>query len=44
MDIEAISNKVTEHLLTVGQSGLKFLFEAIVALFILVIGLYYPGW
>lgn len=40
MDIEAISNKVTEHLLTVGQSGLKFLFEAIVALFILVIGLY----
>lgn len=40
MDIEAISNKVTEHLLTVGQSGLKFLFEAIVALFILVMGLY----
>lgn len=40
MDIEAISNKVTEHLLTVGQSGLKFLFEAMVALFILVIGLY----
>lgn len=40
MDIEAISNKATEHLLTVGQSGLKFLFEAIVALFILVIGLY----
>ena len=40
MDIEAISNKVTEHLLTVGQIGLKFLFEAIVALFILVIGLY----
>ena len=40
MDIEAISNKVTEHLLTVGQSGLNFLFEAIVALFILVIGLY----
>ena len=40
MDIEAISNKVTEHLLTVCQSGLKFLFEAIVALFILVIGLY----
>ena len=40
MDIEAISNKVTEHLLTVGQSGLKFLFEAIMALFILVIGLY----
>ncbi len=40
MDIEAISNKVMEHLLTVGQSGLKFLFEAIVALFILVIGLY----
>lgn len=40
MDIEAISNKVTEHLLTVGQSGLKFLFEVIVALFILVIGLY----
>ena len=40
MNIEAISNKVTEHLLTVGQSGLKFLFEAIVALFILVIGLY----
>ncbi|MCI7044004.1 MAG: hypothetical protein MR993_03395 [Spirochaetes bacterium] len=40
MDIEAISNKVTEHLLTVGQSGLKFLFEAIVALFILVLGLY----
>lgn len=40
MDIEAISNKVMEHLLTVGQSGLKFLFEAMVALFILVIGLY----
>lgn len=40
MNLEDISNKVTEHLLTVGQSGLKFLFEAIVALFILVIGLY----
>lgn len=40
MDIEAISANVTEHLVLLGQSGLKFLFEVIVALFILIIGLY----
>ena len=40
MDIEAISNNITEHLTVIGQTGLKFLFEVVVALFILVIGLY----
>ena len=40
MDIEAISSNVTAHLAVIGHTGLKFLFEVVVALFILVIGLY----
>lgn len=40
MDLELISNKVSEHLLQVGQSSLKVLVGLLIAVLILVVGLY----
>ena len=40
MDLEAISTQVSAHLLQVGQSSLKVLAALVVAVLILVIGLY----
>lgn len=40
MNLETISNRVSEHLLLLGQSGLKILVSLLAAVFILVLGLY----
>lgn len=40
MDLEAISEQVSTHLLQVGQSSLKVLVALVAAVLILVVGLY----
>lgn len=40
MDFEQLSEQLSSHFLTLGQSGLKVLTALIIALFILVLGLY----
>ena len=40
MDLEAISEQVSAHLLQVGQSSLKVLAALVAAVLILVVGLY----
>ena len=43
MDLEAISEQVSTHLLQVGQNSLKVLAALVAAVLILVVGLY-PNW
>ena len=44
MDFELISRQISEHLFGVGQSSLKVLCSLLIALLILVLGLYLSRW
>ena len=44
MDFEVISRQISEHLLGVGQSSLKVFCSLLIALLILVLGLYLSRW